>query len=249
MNAVPAMLSFNFEGTELRGFEHEGEPWFLAQDACALLGYSNTSKALVKLDEDEKGITIRDTLGGRQQMLTVSESGLWCLIIRSRRPEARRIRRWITQEVLPAIRKTGRYELAGAQPAEPQAEGVSELERLRLHLATINTAHRIYGAAAARKVWEVLGFPKVEPDARVLFHEVPDPDFNRFRAWLEEATARDRQASESLDALWASFSAWLRRRGAYQPSPRLFAAWLERIEPDAITLTRDGSVIGLRLKN
>ena len=61
------------------------------------------------LDDDEKGITISDTLGGKQEMTTINEPGLYSLILRSRKPEAKAFKRWITHEVIPAIRKTGGY--------------------------------------------------------------------------------------------------------------------------------------------
>ena len=85
----------------------EGEPWFVAADVCRALGLGNSSKAIMPLDDDEKGITISDTLGGKQEMTTINEPGLYSLILRSRKPEAKAFKRWITHEVIPAIRKTG----------------------------------------------------------------------------------------------------------------------------------------------
>ena len=74
---------------------------------CRALGLGNSSKAIMPLDDDEKGITISDTLGGKQEMTTINEPGLYSLILRSRKPEAKAFKRWITHEVIPAIRKTG----------------------------------------------------------------------------------------------------------------------------------------------
>ena len=81
----------------------------MAQDVCAALGITNNRDALSHLDDDEKGVVIADTLGGKQRMTTVSESGLYLLILRSRKPEAKVFRRWVTQEVLPSIARTGGY--------------------------------------------------------------------------------------------------------------------------------------------
>ena len=78
---------------------------FIAKDVCAVLGLLNVSQALALLDEDEKGITISDTLGGKQKLLTVTESGLYALIFKSQKPEAKRFRKWVTSEVLPALRR------------------------------------------------------------------------------------------------------------------------------------------------
>jgi anti-repressor protein len=92
----------------------EGEPWFVAADVCRALGLGNSSKAVMPLDDDEKGITNSNTLGGEQKMVIVSEPGLYSLIVRSRKPEAKAFKRWITHEVIPAIRKTGGY-IAGQE--------------------------------------------------------------------------------------------------------------------------------------
>ena len=84
-----------------------GELRFVARDVCACLGIGNTGDVIAALDDDEKGIDSIDTPGGRQEMSTVSEPGLYSLILRSRKPEAKRFKRWIVHEVLPSIRKTG----------------------------------------------------------------------------------------------------------------------------------------------
>lgn len=98
----------------VRAVTLEGEPWFVAADVCRALGLGNSSKAIMPLDDDEKGITISDTLGGKQEMTTINEPGLYSLILRSRKPEAKAFKRWITHEVIPAIRKTGGY-IAGQE--------------------------------------------------------------------------------------------------------------------------------------
>ncbi len=105
---------FKFDESVIRTVMKDGEPWFIAKDLCDVLGLENPSKALEKLDQDEKGITNTDTLGGLQQMLTVNESGVYSLAFTSRKPEAKRFRKWVTSEVLPEIRKTGRYSSTGA---------------------------------------------------------------------------------------------------------------------------------------
>ena len=87
----------------------EGEPRWIGVDVCRALGQRGAGQALHRLDDDEKGIRSVDTPGGPQKMLVVNEAGLYSLILRSRKPEAQRFKRWITHEVLPSIRKTGRY--------------------------------------------------------------------------------------------------------------------------------------------
>ena len=110
MNAI---ATFNFDGAAVRTTTGaDGDPWFVATDVCAALGIGNAAMALVRLDDDEKGVSSIDTLGGVQQISTVNESGLYSLILGSRKREAKRFKKWITSEVLPAIRKTGSYSVA-----------------------------------------------------------------------------------------------------------------------------------------
>ena len=100
---------FEYEGYRFRTILIEGEAWFVAKDVCAVLGLSNSRETLSRLDDDEKGVSIADTLGGRQSVQIVNEFGLYSLIIRSRKPEAHAFKRWFTHEVLPAIRRYGAY--------------------------------------------------------------------------------------------------------------------------------------------
>ena len=101
---------FNFHDETVRVLTDErDEPWFIAKDVCAVLEIGNPSQALTNLDDDEKGITTTDTLGGPQKTVTVSESGFYRLVLRSRKPVAKEFQRWVTHEVLPQIRRTGGY--------------------------------------------------------------------------------------------------------------------------------------------
>jgi prophage antirepressor-like protein len=102
---------FKFEGArKVRVVIRDGEPWFVAKDVCDILGLENNRDALSKmLDDDEKGVEKIYTLGGTQEMNIVSESGLYALIMRSNKPEAKVFRKWVTSVVLPSVRKTGRY--------------------------------------------------------------------------------------------------------------------------------------------
>lgn len=105
------MIFDNEEFGQIRGIEIEGEPWFVAADVCRTLEIGNTSQALSRLDEDEKDVILNDTLGGVQKMSIVNEPGLYTLVLGSRKDEAKGFKRWITHEVIPSIRKTGKYEV------------------------------------------------------------------------------------------------------------------------------------------
>ena len=131
---------FADKGFKLRVIMRLGNPWFVAPDACGCLALSNVSKALADLDDDDKLKLTKDELDtltssegikcsvdSRVQLLNlVSESGLYDLIMQSRKPEAKAFKRWITHEVLPSIRKTGKYE---ARPTVPSYMLESEEER------------------------------------------------------------------------------------------------------------------------
>jgi len=94
---------------EFRTIIRDGEPWFVASDVCRALEIANVANAATRLDDEDKGIHTMDTPSGAQRMLIVNESGLYSLILTSRKPEAKRFKRWVTSEVLPTIRKTGGY--------------------------------------------------------------------------------------------------------------------------------------------
>jgi len=86
------------------------QPWFVGKDIAVALGYSNTRDALAKrVDDEDKGVAKCDTLGGTQELAVINESGLYSLILSSKLPSAKKFKRWVTSEVLPAIRKTGHY--------------------------------------------------------------------------------------------------------------------------------------------
>ena len=94
---------------KIRTLTIDGEPWFVAADVCRALEIGNPSMTVERLDDDEKGISTIDTLGGKQRMTIINEPGLYSLVLSSRKPEAKAFRRWITHEVIPTIRKYGGY--------------------------------------------------------------------------------------------------------------------------------------------
>ncbi len=103
---------FNYQEKQVRTVVKDGEPWWVAKDVCEALTLTNPTEAVKALDDDEKS-TLRISEGGPEANI-ISEAGLYSLIIRSNKPEAKAFKRWITHEVLPSIRKTGSYEIPGA---------------------------------------------------------------------------------------------------------------------------------------
>ncbi|MDP2431819.1 MAG: Bro-N domain-containing protein [Pseudomonadota bacterium] len=117
---MSSIIPFEFDKHLLRvQLDADGEPWFVANDVCSALTVGNSRMALDRLDHDEKGVSSIDTPGGKQEMAVVNESGLYALILGSRKPEAKRFKRWVTHEVLPSIRKTGSYAHPGSVVALP----------------------------------------------------------------------------------------------------------------------------------
>lgn len=144
---------FDFEDNAVRVIEKDGEPWFVAADVARVLEYRDAEVACRALDDDEKGTLIVCTPGGTQEMRGINESGLYHLVLVSRKPEAKKFRKWVTAEVLPSIRKTGMY-------VEPraQAEVCSDLSGLPDRTFTqwinlIRETRLLFGRAAARDVW------------------------------------------------------------------------------------------------
>ena len=100
---------FNYNSVEVRTIQKDGEPWFVLKDVCNVLHIGNSRDVVARLDQDEKGVGQIDTLGGKQEMTIINESGLYNVILRSDKPEAKPFRKWVTSEVLPTIRRHGMY--------------------------------------------------------------------------------------------------------------------------------------------
>lgn len=112
------IVPFSFEGRDIRVVMRDGEPWWVLSDVCNCIAIANSRDAADRLEGDEKDVALGDTLGGPQKMIVINESGLYRLIMRSDKPEAKRFQKWVFSEVLPSIRKTGSYTLKAKTQAE-----------------------------------------------------------------------------------------------------------------------------------
>lgn len=127
------MQVFNYKSSQVRTVEINNEPWFVLKDVCAVLDLGSAHKVSERLDEDERNhIPLTDSLGRKQETTIINESGLYNVILRSDKPEAKPFRKWVTSEVLPSIRKTGSYALPNDYPAALRALADAEEQKLRL---------------------------------------------------------------------------------------------------------------------
>ena len=128
-----ALQTFTYQQSTVRTVERGGEPWFVLKDVCDVLNLTTPARVAERLDKDEVSQThIIDSLGRQQDTTVISESGLYSVILRSDKPEAKPFRKWVTSEVIPSIRRTGEYRQKQLTPAEQllaQAGVLVEQER------------------------------------------------------------------------------------------------------------------------
>lgn len=227
MNAVEL---FTYRDAAVRTVLRYGEPWFVAADVCAVLDIANPRSSLALLDDDERDVHSVDTLGGPQNAIVVNEPGLYSLILRSRKPEAKAFKRWITHEVLPAIRRTGRYEV---QPALPQTYAAA----LRELAASVDERDRLAAEvkelAPAAHSWQVLADGAGDYDLRAAAQMLSrDPaieigqnrlaDLLRELRWVDTRSRRPYQSQIANGRLAVRIRTWTdpdtgEDRNTYQP--------------------------------
>lgn len=182
-------FTFPATGQPVRTVLADGEPCLISADVCAVLGLGRHQDSTRYLDEDEKRVCLVDTPGGQQQVSVVNEPGLYSLILRSRRPEAKAFKRWVTHDVLPAIRKTGSYsvaELGRKQLAQMVIAAEEERERLAVKVAELEPE-----AARARQTMDAHGMSLVGTVAkRFGIQERKLWDFLRSEKLIIRGTAR-----------------------------------------------------------
>ena len=129
----------NPEFGQVRTVEIDGTPWLIGKDVAVALGYKNPRDAITRhVDAEDKGVVKHDTPSGEQEMLIINESGLYSLILSSKMPKAKAFKRWVTGEVLPALRKNGVYETVKAQQHIEQLEATND--RLTVAIQSVSQA-------------------------------------------------------------------------------------------------------------
>lgn len=164
------VVPFDFKGQQIRTVDKHGETWFVARDVCAALGLGNGRDAVSRLDEDGVGnADVIDALGRTQTAMTVNEAGLYELIFQSRVPDAKAFKRWVTHEVLPAIRKTGRFDGLAVENIDRRTLAGWVIEEVnRRELAEAKVAELEPRAAVADRLIEASGDFSVREAAQIL---------------------------------------------------------------------------------
>ena len=122
---------FNFENHEVRSLLLNNEPWFVGKDVADVLGYADTNQAIRKHVDNEDRLTRRfDGTGQSRDMTIINESGLYSLVLSSKLPSAKKFKRWVTSEVLPALRKTGQYQVKELSGQELMAKALIEAQNV-----------------------------------------------------------------------------------------------------------------------
>lgn len=207
MNEIQTFESDQF-GTVRAIRDENGEPMFVAKDVCAVLELKNPRSTLALLDEDEKGVHIVDTPGGEQQMTIVSEPGFYKLVMRSRKPEAKAFQRWVTHEVLPALRRDGGYMVARADetPEELMARALkaadATLARVRDENARLTRRNQVLEPKAAffDSVMESDGLISVRAAAKVLKSYDREMGERRLRQMLRDACYLEKRTRSATAA-------------------------------------------------
>lgn len=209
---------------KVRVVERNGEPWFVAVDVCRVLGLDDTGKAVSRLDDDELTRIKIGSGGQMREAYAVNESGLYALVLGSRKPEAKAFKRWVTHEVLPAIRRTGRYQADGVQPITP-AMALEAAQLLQwCHPAALPCIHKMLSDAGFNLAPLGLKPP-----------HVPGKDERkaRFGRWFDaECMRRYATALEAAEALGTSDANIYRwRSGQCYPQPRLLQVIINNFGP------------------
>lgn len=172
--SVVALRSFGFGEQLVRVVERESGAWFVGNDVCAALEIKNPRDGISRLDDDERDcVGIPDAMGRERETTIVSESGVYALIFTSRKAVAVQFRKWVTGEVLPSLRRTGRYEIGvnddeedegDAPMSVPYMGSQTDRDNFKTAVSVVRMYERNWGPAAARAIAVKMGFPMMDVD-------------------------------------------------------------------------------------
>ena len=207
MNEIQTFTSNQF-GTIRAVRDEDGEPMFVAKDVCAVLSLGRQQDSTRYLDDDEKGECLVNTPSGAQKMVCVTEPGFYKLVMRSRKPEAKAFKRWVTHEVLPALRREGGYMVARADetPEELMARALkaadATLARVRDENARLTRRNQVLEPKAAffDSVMESDGLISVRAAAKVLKSYDREMGERRLRQMLRDACYLEKRTRSATAA-------------------------------------------------
>lgn len=226
------LMNLDFEGTPVRVITaDDGTPRWALADVCAACGIANPRNVAARLDDRQKGVVTMDTLGGPQKITVVNEDGLYDVILDSRKPEARRFRKWVTGEVLPSIRKHGAY-----MTPDTIRQALADPDTL-IMLATRLKQETEEKVAAQERV-RVL-----EPKARAYEDFCEAPDLLTVRDAAAQLTTAGLPIRECELRTWMLDHQWIYRHGgAYRPyAAHSTAGHLRLVPPKRSGRHRDGT--------
>ena len=229
------LVSFAFEDNLVRSrLDENGEPWFVAKDVCRVLEIANHRDAVAQLDEDEKdGVGISDAIGREQETTIISESGLYALVFRSRKPQAREFSRWVRKEVLPSLRRKGHYEMpgrSGSRPVDlnPAALRLRPALRERI-LGSAMQCARLMGATSMAEVEGIFcrccELVASTPEQPLL---PADKEAGLIRDFMRECCRNSKGAKTTAGAVYDHFRVWWNQRSKEPlPSQKRLGALLQ----------------------
>ena len=214
------MVPFAFGDSMVRvRMDENGNPWWVAKDVAVILGLQNIRQNLAELDDAEK-ITVSTTDGNPRagiphQYALVSESGLYALVFRSRKPEAKAFSKWVRSEVLPALRKNGRYELPGTATKTPMSAYLQSLLEEALHLRPHVRSKLLWCAMKAAEM-DNTGTEGVMNNFMAFCHlvgETPDNPEGQLLAFVEECLETQVGARSQASRIYSALRFWWRQKG------------------------------------
>ncbi|NSY21878.1 BRO family protein [Agrobacterium vitis] len=237
---MSGLLTFDFENQPVRAFERDEQEWFVGKDVCRCLNIQNHNDALRKLHDDEKsGVGISDPHGREQETVCINEPGLYRLIFSSTKPEAERLKRFVFHEVLPALRRTGRFAL----------EPVIDWEIAREQLAMVREARLAHGKAAAAALWRELGLPMPKD-------EVPDNERRQAKGlmkyvydFIDDCMVFDPKAEVTGKEVYLRYQQWSTKNDAPYIMNNSFGKFLIRAGIVKRHVSTGSRYIGVRLKH
>ena len=246
------LQTFVFDGEEprpIRVVMQDGEPWFVAKDVCAAIGIQDHRSAIQPLDDDEKGVETFHSPGGAQDMIVVSESGLYALALRSQaaiRPgsPAHRFRKWVTAEVLPQIRKTGHY---AGEPLDPTEGWPWELIGQKLQL--VREVRLTCGQKAAAALAARIGLPGVEPLPGAKASSAVAQGIDFVRQFLAERVEDAPGGRVQASVLFEAFKFWARENDLPPMTSAGFGRTLIALGMRRSDSERYRYYVGIRLKH